>query len=207
VFINLETDPHIPHSSPRRACVNPPPPIAFGLLLTSALGHYLDSRSCPHSDTPQTPTHVCTRTLLGLPLTSALARYSNSCSLPHSDSTRNPTLVVLSIHLSKVLVCLTAIPYSRKLTPLGAPCLSALRVLGTPLGRPLGHPCLNSSYKSEPAPSGPIWTSVLIHVILVSTSPSPRLRTPLGPLSSSALRVPCGSEPLVTDISQAISCI
>jgi hypothetical protein len=165
VFINLETDPRIPHSSPHCACVNPPPPIVFGLPLTSALGRYSDSRSHPRSDTPRTPTHVCTQTLLGLPLTSVLGRYLNSCSLPRLDSTRNPTLVVLSIHLSEVLVCLTAIPYSHKPTPLGAPCLSALRVLGTPLGhplgRPLGHPCLNSSYKSEPAPSGPIWTSTL----------------------------------------------
>jgi hypothetical protein len=56
-----------------------------------------------------------------------LGHYSDSCSLLHSDSTRNPTLVVLSIRLP-------AIPYSRIPTSLRALCLSALRVLGTPLG-------------------------------------------------------------------------
>jgi hypothetical protein len=188
MFINLKTDPCIPHSSPHCACVNLPPPIAFGLPLTSMLGRYSDSRSHPRSDTPRTPTHVCTWTLLGLLLTSALGHYSDSCSLPCSDSTQNPALVVLSIHLSEVLVCLTAIPYSHILTPLGALCLSVLQVLGTPLGRPLRHLCLNSSYKSEPAPSGPVWTSILIHVILVSTSLNPCLRTLFGPLSLSVLR-------------------
>jgi hypothetical protein len=205
VFINLKTDPRILHSSPCRACVNLPPPIAFGLPLASVLRRYSDSRSRPHSDTPRTPTHVCTRTLLGLPLTSVLGRYSDSCSLLHSDSTRNPALVVLSIHLSEVLVCLTAIPYSCILTPLGAPCLSALRVLGTPLRRPLRHPCLNSSYKSEPTPSGPIRTSVLIHVILVSTSPSPCLRTPFGPPSLSALQSkPLPSNSAWTSVSRSV---
>jgi hypothetical protein len=106
----------------------------LGLPLTSALGHSSDSHSRLHSDITRTPAHVRARTLLGLPLMSALGRYSDSCSLPHSDSTRNPALVVLSIHLSEVLACLTAILYSRIPTSLGAPCLSALRVLGTPLG-------------------------------------------------------------------------
>jgi hypothetical protein len=126
MFINLETDPCILHSSPCCTCVNLPP-IAFGLPLTSALGHYSDSRSHPHSDTPRTPTHIRTRTLLGLPFTSVLGCYSDSCSLARSDSTRNPALVVLSIRLP-------AIPYSRILTSLRALCLSVLRVLGTPLG-------------------------------------------------------------------------
>jgi hypothetical protein len=94
----------------------------------SALGRYLDSRSRPCSDTPWTPTHVRTRTLLGHPLTSALGLCSDSCSLPCSDSTRNPALVVLSIHLPAIL-------YSRIPTSLRAPCLSVLRVLGTPLRR------------------------------------------------------------------------
>jgi hypothetical protein len=119
MFINLETDPHILHSSPRRACVNLPPPIAFGLPLTSTPRCYSDTCSHPRSDTPQTPTHVRTWTLLGFPLTSMLRCYS--------DSTRNPALVVLSIHLP-------AIPYSRIPTSLGALCLSTLQVLGTPLG-------------------------------------------------------------------------
>jgi hypothetical protein len=83
---------------------------------------------------------------------STLGCYLDSCSHPHSDSTRNPTLAVLSICLSEILVRLPAILYSHILTSLRAPCLSALQVLGTPLG----HPCLNSSYKSEPAPSDPI---------------------------------------------------
>jgi hypothetical protein len=160
MFINLETDPCIPHSSPHRTCVNLPPPIAFGLPLTSALGRYSDSRSCLRSDTPWTPTHVCTRTLLRLPLTSALGHSLDSHSRLHSDitrtpahvrartllgllltsapglySTQNPALVVLSIHISEVLARLTAILYSHIPTSLGAPCLSALRVLRTPLGR------------------------------------------------------------------------
>jgi hypothetical protein len=123
-------------------------------------------------------------------LTSALGCYSDSCSLPHSDSTRNPALVVLSIHLSEVLTRLIAILYSRIPTSLGAPCLSALRVLGTPLG----HPCLNSSYKSEPAPSDPIQTSVLgpRSDLRPRTPFDLRPRTPFGPPSSSALP----SEPL-----------
>jgi hypothetical protein len=86
VFINLKTDPHIPHSSPHRACVNLPPPIAFGLPLTSTLRCYSGSRLRLCSDTPQTPTHVCTRTLLGL--------YSEPCSSsvnhPPLRSTRPP---------------------------------------------------------------------------------------------------------------------
>jgi hypothetical protein len=154
------------------------PPIAFGLPLMSALGRYLDSRSRPRSDTPQTPTHICTRTLLGPPLMSVLGRYSNSCSLPHSDSTRNPALVVLSIHLSEVLVCLTAIPYSRIPTPLGAPCLSALRVRTSvsqfvlqvractfgPRSDLRPRPRYSCIYKSEPAPSDPVRTSVIVRV-------------------------------------------
>jgi hypothetical protein len=232
MFINLKTDPRILHSSPHHACVNLPP-IAFGLplmstlglLLTSMLGHSSDSHSHPHSNTTQTPTHICTRTLLELPLTSALGRYSDSCSRPCSDSTRNSALAVLSIHLSEILICLTAIPYSRIPTPLGALCLSALRILRTPLGgllrRPLGHLCLIPSYKFKPAPSDPIRTSILVRVtirilviqlcsdihlgihsdICVSlhlTSLSPCPQGPLGPPSLSALRVPRGSKPLVT---------
>jgi hypothetical protein len=122
----------------------------------SVLGCYSDSRSCPCSDTPWTPTHVRTRTLLGLPLMSVLGCYSDSCSLPRSDSTRNPTLVVLSIRLSE---------YSS--TSLQSRIHvyqphSELRVYphyefselhsDAPLRRLLRHLCLNLSYKSEPAP-------------------------------------------------------
>jgi hypothetical protein len=156
VFINLETDPCILHSSPRCACVNLPPPTAFGLLLTSAL--------------------------------------------------RLSALAVLSIRLSEILVCLTAIPYSCILTPLGAPCLSVLRVLGTPLrcplGRLLGHPCLIPSYKLEPAPLDPVRTSVPVHVILVSTSPNPCHPTPLGHpgLIPSYKFEPAPSDPIRTSV-------
>jgi hypothetical protein len=168
VFINLETDPCIPHSSPYRACVNLPLPIAFGLPLTSTLGCYSDSHSCPRSDTPRTPTHVRTRTLLGLPLTSVLGHYSDSCSLPRSDSTRNPALVVLSIRLSEYSS--TSLqshihvyqPHSElRIYPHYEFSELHSDVL---LRRPLGHLCLNSSYKSEPVP-----------------------RTPFGPASLSAL--------------------
>jgi hypothetical protein len=186
MFINLKMDPCILHSSPRRACVNLPP-IAFRLPLTSALRHYSDSHS-----------HRC------------------------SDSTQNSTLAVLSI-------CLTAILYSRIPTPLGAPCLSALQILRTPLGgplrhllgHPLGHSCLIPSYKFKPAPSDPIQTSVPVCItiqilviqlcsevrsgicsdICVSLCLTSSNLCPWGPLrppSLSVLRVPCGSEPLIT---------
>jgi hypothetical protein len=210
MFINLETDPHIPSllslsrlcesssSNSIRTSAHVRARTLLGLPLTSALGRYSDSCSLPRSDSTwnpalvvlsihlRTPTHVRTRTLLGLPFTSALGRYSDSCSLPHSDSTRSPTLVVLSI-------CLPAIPYSRIPTSLGAPCLSALRVLGTPLGhsaqasarasvsqfilqvraRTFGprsdlcpHPRYSCIYKSEPTPSDPVRTSVLVRVTI-----------------------------------------
>jgi hypothetical protein len=179
VFINLETDPHIPHSSPHHTCVNLPPPIAFGLPLMSALG-----------------------------------RYSDSCSLLRSDSTRNPTLVVLSICLSEysstsLQSCIHVYQPHSELRIYPRYEFSELHS-DIPLRRPLGHPCLNSSYKSEPAPSDPIRTSVLIHVtirtlaiqlrsevclgirsdirvLLHLTSSSPCLRGPLGPLSLSVL--------------------
>jgi hypothetical protein len=128
--------------------VNLPPPIAFGLPLTSVLRHSSDSCSRPHSDTPRTPTHVRTRTLLGLPFTSVLGHYSDSCSLLHSDSTRNPTLVVLSIRLP-------AIPYSRIPTSLRALCLSALQ------SEPLPS---NSARRSARASA---WTSVSRSVLRV----------------------------------------
>jgi hypothetical protein len=212
MFINLKTDPCILHSSPHCACVNLPPPIAVGLPLTSALRRYSDSCSRPRSDTPRTPTHVRTRTLLRLLLTSTLGCYSDSCSLPCSDSTRNPALVVLSI-------CLPAIPYLCIPTSLKAPCLSTLRVLGTPLGR------LNSSYKSKPVPLDSVRTSVLVRitirtlaiqlcsevrsgihsgihsdicVLLHLTSSTLCLWGLLRPLSLSALHVPHRSELLVT---------
>jgi hypothetical protein len=184
VFINLETDPCILHSSLLCLC---------------------ESSS---SNSVRTSAHIRAQMLLRLPLTSVLGHYSDSHSHPRLDSTQNSTLAVLSIHLSEILVCLTAILYSCILTPLGAPCLSMLRVLRTPLR----HPCLNLSYKSEPTPSDPVRTSVPVCIILVSTSPnhptplgcllgwcsdirvsfhltssSPRLRTPFGPPSSSAL--------------------
>jgi hypothetical protein len=187
MFINLKKDPRILRSSPCHTCVNLPPPIVFRLPFMSALGCYSDSRSCPCSDAPWTPTHVHTRTLLGL----------------------LPT------------------------TPLRAPCLSALQILGTPLGRllrhPLGHPCLNSSYKSEPTPSDPVQTSILvrvtiqtlaiqlrsevhsgvrsdIHVSLHLTSLSPCLWDLLRPPSLSTLRVPCRSELLVTHLHKTFAC-
>jgi hypothetical protein len=92
----------------------------------------------------------------------------------------------------------------------------------------LGHPCLISSYKFKPVPSDPVRTSILvritiqtlaiqlrldvrlgihldIHVSLRLTSLSPCLRGPLGPLSVSVLRVPRGSEPLVTASTGATS--
>jgi hypothetical protein len=180
----------------------------------SALRRYSDSCSHPRSDTPRTPTHVCTRTLLGLPLTSALGCYSDSCSLPRSDSTRNPALVVLSIRLSEYS---SASLQSRihVYRPHSELCVYPRYEFSElhsdiPLRHPLGHPCLNLSYKSEPAPSDPVWTLVLIRVTIRTlaiqlhlevrsgihsdicaslrlTSSSPCLRGPLGPPSLSAL--------------------
>ena len=75
-------------------------------------------------------------------------------------------------------------------TPLGHP-------FGRPLGHPLRHPCLSST----------IQPSTLIH-LLSPVLPTPLTGTSLGPHSSgsasdvcrmSALRVTCGSEPLVTN--------
>jgi hypothetical protein len=37
--------------------------------------------------------------------------------------------------------------------------------LGHPLRRPLGHPCLTPSYKFKPVPSGPVRTSILVHIM------------------------------------------
>jgi hypothetical protein len=92
----------------------------------------------------------------------------DSCSRLCSDAPQTPT----HVHTQTLLGLLP-------MTPLGAPCLSALQILGTPLGRPLRHPCLNSSYKSEPVPSDPVQTSILIRIILVSTSPNPCHPIPL----------------------------
>jgi hypothetical protein len=208
VFINLETDPHILYSSPCRACVNLPLPIAFGLPLMSALGHSSDSRSHLRWDTPRTPTHVHAGMLLGL-YSELRSRVLPIHLYPPLRNTRplhcnpvltdtNPTRSSVSIH-AKVL---------------GTPLRCPLRCL---LGHLLGHPCLNSSYKSEPMPSDPIRTSLLvritirtlaiqlrlgicsdIRVSLCLTSSSLCLWGPLGPPSLSALRVLRRSEPLVT---------
>jgi hypothetical protein len=178
----------------------------LGLPLTSALSCYSDSRSCPCSDTPQTPTHIHTRTLLGRPLTSALGCYLDSCSLLCSDSTRNPALVVLSICLSEYSSASLQYrihvyrPHS-ELRVYPRYEFSELHSDG-----PLGHPCLNSSYKSEPTPSDPIRTSVLVRITiqtLVIQLRSEVRSGPLGPPSLSTLRVPHGSEPLVTAVGIA----
>jgi hypothetical protein len=63
MFINLKTDPCILYSSPCGTCVNLPPPIAFRLLLTSALGCYSELRSSsvihpPLSTSLQSCTHI-----------------------------------------------------------------------------------------------------------------------------------------------------
>jgi hypothetical protein len=168
----------------------------------SVLGHSSDSHPHPHSNITRMPAHVRAWTLLGLLLTSALGLYLE----PHSSSVIHPPL--------RILVRLPAILYSHIPTSLGAPCLSALRVLGTPLGHsaqasartsvsqfglqvrarafrphsdlcprphynpnpchptplggplghPLGHPCLALSYEFEPVPSGPARTSVIVRV-------------------------------------------
>jgi hypothetical protein len=163
MFINLETDPRILHSSACHACVNLPPPIAFGLLLTSALGCYSDSRSCPRSDTPRTPTHIHTRTLLGLPFMSVLGRYSDSCSLPCSEPRSssvihpppcNPVFMYTDLTRSSVSIRTTSSWNSTRM--------------------------FRSGVRSD------------IRVSIHLTSPSPRLRTPFGPLSLSVLQ----SEPL-----------
>jgi hypothetical protein len=240
MFINLETDPCILHSSPCCACVNLPPPIAFGL--TSMLGHYLDSHPC--SDATRTPTHessssnsiqtaahVRARTLLRLPLTSVLGCSSDSHSRLHSDATwtpaHNPTWSSMSIgatnsrnstQTSAQASARTSMSYKSEPVP-SDPVRTSVPVriilISTSPNHPtlLRHLCLISSYKFEPVPLDPVRTSILIHVtirtlaiqlrsdICVSlhlTSSSPCLWGLLGPPSLSMLRVPCGSEPLIT---------
>jgi hypothetical protein len=132
VFINLETDAHILHSSPRHTCVNLPPPIAFRLPLTSALGRYSDSRS---------------------------------------DSTRNSTLAVLSIRLHPPLRS-THLPHCNPILTYTNPTRSSVSICAT-------SSRTSVSQKSEPTPSDPIWTSILVRIILVSTSPNPCHPIPL----------------------------
>jgi hypothetical protein len=120
--------------------------------------------------------------LLRLLLTSVLGLYSELCS----SSVIHLPLSTPQKYLS-ASIRLTAIPYSCILTPLGAPCLSTLQVLGTPLRcllrRLLGHLCLSSSYKSEPTPSDlrprPRY------------DPNPCHPTPLGRLLGRPLGHPC----------------
>jgi hypothetical protein len=174
MFINLEMDPRIPHSSPRRACVNLPPPIAFGLLLTSALGlpltsalgHSLDSHSHLHSDITWTPAHVRTRSLLKLLLTSALGLYSE----PRSSSVIHPPLRS------------TRLPHCNPTLTYTDPTRSSVSIRAM-------------SSRNTTRASARTFRSVICSDIRVSirlTSPSPHLWTPFGPLSSSALQ----SEPL-----------
>jgi hypothetical protein len=165
VFINLETDPRILHSSPHHACVNLPPPIAFRLPFTSALGHYSDSRSRPCSDTPRTPTHVHTRTpahirarmLLGLLLTSVLGLYSE----PHSSSVIhpppcNPIFMYTDLTRSSVSIRATSSWNSTRTLRSGVPSDIRVSICLTStsphLRTPFGPPSL-SVLQSEPLPS------------------------------------------------------
>jgi hypothetical protein len=193
VFINLETDPHIPHSSPRRACVNLPPPIAFGLPLMSALGCYSDSRSRPCSDTPRTPTHVRTRTLLGLPFTSVLGRYSDPCSLPHSDATRTPAhfraRMLLGLLLTSALGLYSEPHSSSVIHP--PPC----NPVYTDLTRSSVSICATSSRNSTRTFRSGVRSG--IHVSSYKSEPVPS--DPFGPPSLSALQ----SEPLPSNSARA----
>jgi hypothetical protein len=136
---------------------------------------------------------------------SALRRYLDSHSLPCLDSTWNPALVVLSICLSEYLsaslqYCIHVYRPHSELRVYPRYEFSELHSDGL-LRRLLSHLCLNLSYKSEPAPSDPVWTSVLVCITiqtLVIQLCSEVCSGPLGPPSLSALRVPRGSEPLVT---------
>jgi hypothetical protein len=147
MFINLEMDPCILHSSPCHACVNLPsssssvrtsahlrartllglpltnlpPPIAFGLPLMSVLGRYSDSCSCLRSDAPRTPTNVRARMLLGLlPMTPLGALCLSTLQILHSDVHSGICLDIrVSIHLTSPSPCLR--------TPFGFLSLSVLQ--------------------------------------------------------------------------------
>jgi hypothetical protein len=219
MFINLETDPCILHSPPCRICVNLPPPITFRLLLTSALGRYSDSRSRPHSDSTWSSALVVLSIRLYPPL-------RNTC-LPHCNPVlmyTDPTRSSVSIHatssrnstwtsVSRFSIRLTSlIPHLR--TPFGPPSPSTLflylQVQTIQLCSDVrSHLCLISSYKFEPTPldlcpcprynPNPCHPTPLRHPCL---TPSYKFKPmPLGPVqtpSLSVLRVPHGSEPLIT---------
>jgi hypothetical protein len=135
VFINLETDPQILHSSPCCACVNLPPPIAFGLPLMSVLGCYSDSRSHLCSDTTRT---LCSSSVIHLPLSASL----QSCThvyQPHSELCVYPRYKFLELHLDiRVSICLTS---------------------PSPHLRTLFRPLSLSTLRSEPLPSNSAQTS------------------------------------------------
>jgi hypothetical protein len=150
-----------------------PPPIVFGLLLTSTLGCYSDSCSCLCSDATQTPTHESSssnsiqtsahlhaRTLLELPLMSVLGRSSDSHSRPHSDTTwtpaHNPTQ-------SSVSICATNSRYSTQTSAWASARTSmsqfVLQVWAhtfRPRSDLRPHPHYSCIYKSKPLSSNSI---------------------------------------------------
>jgi hypothetical protein len=92
VFINLETDPRILHSSPCRTCVNLPS--SSNSIWTSAhvrTRMLLRPHSHPRSDAPQTPTHIRAWTLLGLLLTTPLGALCLSATTNSQNSTWTST--------------------------------------------------------------------------------------------------------------------
>jgi hypothetical protein len=161
----------------------------LGLPLTSMLGLYSELRSSSVIHLPpsasqkyssaslQSHTHIYQphSELRVYPCYEFSELHSDVCSGVHSDI--------------RVSICLTSLS-PRLRTLFGPPSLSTLflylqvqaRTFGprldlrpcprynpnpchpTPLGCPLGHPCLTLSYKFEPVPLGPTRTSVLVHV-------------------------------------------
>jgi hypothetical protein len=220
VFINLEMDPHILYSSPHHACVNLPPPIVFGLPLTSALGHCLDSCSCPCSDAPRTPTHVHARTLLRLLLMSMLRLYlelrSSSVTHPPLSASQKYLFASLQSHTHGYRPHLELHVYPHyKFSELHSEVRSGVRSGGTRTSvshfilqvqahafgprsdlRPCPHYDLNPCHPTWLG--GPLGCPLGHPCLTLSYKFEPVPSGLLGPPSLSMLRVLCRSELLVT---------
>jgi hypothetical protein len=162
MFINLETDPRIP-----------------SLLSLSRLCESSSSNSV------WTSAHIRARTLLGLPLTSALGHSSDSHSRPHSDITRTPVHVCARTLLGPLLTSALGLylePHSSSVIHL-PPCNPVF--MYTDLTRSsVSIRAMSSRNSTRTFRSG---DRSGIRVSIHLTSPSPQVRAPLRPPSSSTL--------------------
>jgi hypothetical protein len=201
VFINLKTDPRILHSSPCHTCVNLPP-IAFGLPLTSALGH-------SRSDATRTPTHVCARTLLCSssvihPPLSTSQKYSSDSLWshthvyrPHSELCVYPCYEFSELHSEPLLISALRVsqgsePFITTLDPHLCSSSQSIHLLY------LHVQTLAIQLHSDVCPGVCLGVHSDICVSFHLTSLSPRLWTLFRPPSLSVLQVSQGSELLVT---------